>query len=232
MSRALLLHLQKAGRVTGPLSSNTSHSSLENIKKLLLGQKLFEGGEQYLHFGNHLHLRFLKPNEKPTMSAKLSPQELVRVEEMVETLTKDKAVKILMQEAVCEEKFYVEVDGVQMAMILDIKQPKHKRGADLKTTVCRSLADFIDKAKKYGYFRQAVTYVKGAKLKEFFFVGITKEKPYIVFLMNATDHKKELEYAEQELKFLLYFFKHYGKINQVGDAAVQKTAATRKGSKK
>lgn len=203
----LTTYLQRTGATTGRLQKNTSHSSLEVIKKALLGQKQFSGGEQYLAFGNACHERFLVNSFK----RKVSKEEDKDLKGMVAALVKDAIVNSLMKNSIREQKFYIHVNGVEMAMVLDIKQPHLSRGADLKTTNCKSLNEFIKKALEYGYVRQGVTYKKGAKLKSFYFIGVQKTPPYNVYLMNLADFSEEEAYAERELEFLLYFYKHYGK---------------------
>lgn len=206
----LSTYLQRIGVTTGPLSVNTSHSGLEVIKKWLIGAKQFKGDERYLISGNAVHEVFLVG--KNLFLKKCNNKERKAVQGMVIVLGDHTVVRSLMANSLREQKFYVFIDGVQMAMILDIKQIHSKTGADLKTTACATLEEFTAKAVEYGYFRQGETYKQGAELKHFYFIGITKNPPHRVFILDVSKFPVEQAYAQQELKFLLYFFKHYGKI--------------------
>src|SRR5690606_13071572 len=87
--------------------------------------------------------------------------------------------------------------------------------ADLKTTVCRTVAEFIAKAIEYGYFRQGKQYSMAVGTREYWIIGIRKNSPYKVFLVptHTKDFKEIMEYVERELEFLLYFFQNYGNPN-------------------
>jgi hypothetical protein len=84
-------------------------------------------------------------------------------------------------------------------------------GADLKTTVCEDLQEFTQKAFEYGYFRQGDTYsLAVGGLKEFWIIGIGKKPPYTVLPICINQHADKMHYVREELKFLLYIYKHYG----------------------
>lgn len=203
-------YLIDEGRVTGPLVKNTSHSGLEQVKKSILGYPQFVGGEVYLVFGTTLHSQFLIAGTQPTHEHH-TVEEVRHLAAMLNKLRTHPIVCAFMVDSTREQKIFVKVDEVLMAMILDIEQKAKKVGADLKTTSCRSYEDFVEKAKEYGYFRQGHTYMVGAKLKKFYFIGIQKAPPYHIFILDVAGWPEELEYAAAELKFLLYFYKNYGK---------------------
>lgn len=204
----LSLYLKRAGVTTGPLVKNTSHSGLEVIKKALLGQPQFKGGEEFLIFGSALHERWLESKA----SYSLSKEQLVRLHKSLKALAESKEATALLKGATVEEKLKVVIDGVEVSFILDIHKKLARVGADLKSSGVRSLNDFIEKAKEYGYFRQARTYELAAKLKRFYFIAVTKEDTPRVFVFCTNDHPEEMRYANEELKFLLYFYKNYGTI--------------------
>lgn len=200
-------YLKRVGKVTGPLSRNTSHSALEVIKKDLLGLPQFKGGEHFLIFGNDLHEHYLEDK----YPRKVNAAERNKIMVMVSKLRAHPIAHQLYKESTREKKCYIKIQGVEISFILDILQPIFKRGADLKSTSCSNEKEFIEKAKEYGYFRQGETYKQAAKLKSFFFIGIQKQSPYNIYILNVDDYKEEMRYAKEELKFLLYFYKHYGK---------------------
>lgn len=208
----LNVYLQRTGVTTGPLLRNTSHSALDVIKKFLLGQAQFMGGEHFLNFGSALHEAFLVDKWDGEF-LKLSPPDQAKVRRMVKKLRSHPIVMSLMERSTREQKKMVGMNGVQVAFILDIdQQPHHSRGGDLKTTTCRSLEHFVEKAIEYGYFRQGKTYKVGGNLKEFYFIGISKEEPHNIYILDVNKYAHEEKYAGKELEFLLYFYKNYGKI--------------------
>lgn len=202
--------LKSRNLITGPITKgkvNTSHSAMEVIKKAWCGQEQFAGGEEFLHFGNALHERCLEDNHKRQVPI----HQVELLASMASIFKAHKIIAALMKGAVCEKKFMVTLNGVKVVVILDIRQIKKRLGADLKTTTAKSLADCIKKAIEYGYFRQGLTYIKAAKLNHFFFVFISKETAPQVFILDVAKFPAEMKYAEQELEWLLYMFKNYGK---------------------
>lgn len=204
--------LIKERLMTGPLAKdiNTSHSALEVIKKFLLGQEQFKGGEQFLYFGNGLHVQYLE--NKKCNDKRLTKDEFTKIDLMCEALFDHPVCKALYKDSIREQKFYCILNGVKVAVILDIKQLAKKTGSDLKTTNAKTEEQCIAKAKEYGYFRQGVTYKKAAGLKHFFFIFVTKDVIPKIYILNIDLHKDEMLYAERELEWLLYMFKNYGKV--------------------
>lgn len=220
--------------MTGPLSNkNTSASGVGEILHYLKGNAPRPAYSAENNFGSSVHERFLENKAE----YKITKEEELLVAECLAKLKAHAVVKHLMKDAVSEQKLYRKIYGVLVAYILDIHKKKERIGADLKTTVCKTLQEFIGKAFEYGYFRQAATYIKAANLKLFFFIGITKHLGDVkVLIFCANDYKDHLEYAHEELRFLLYFFKHYGKAlpheryqNNAGDQSPkQKVSAVKK----
>lgn len=198
--------LKRLGKTTGPLlDSNTSHSGMDGIKMLLFGQTPSPFPEHFLIFGNTLHLRCL------TKSKERGKIDVEILERMVTVWFKSTLVKKLLHRSVREKKLYVFINGVKLAIILDIEQPHTRTGADLKSTSCTTLAAFIAKAIELDYFRQGLIYKTGRRLREFYFIGVSKQYPHSIFPLRIDDFPEEMEYARQELEFLLYFFSNYGK---------------------
>lgn len=204
--------LKRAGLVTGPRRKHTSHSSMEVIKKDLCGLPQFKGNEDFLKFGNAVHEGFLE-GDYTNAYKRLGKDEQRLVDVMVKKLNSHPVVASLMRESIREHKFAVVMNKVKVVVILDSKQPKLKRGFDLKTTSERTQKDFEEKIRKLGYVKQGRTYMYAAGLEQFYFVGIQKERPHNIYIVDirAPQFKEHYKYAEQELKFLLYFYKHYGK---------------------
>lgn len=209
--------LKRAGRVTGPRRKHTSHSSLEVIKKDLLGLPQFKGGEEFLLFGQALHETFLE-GDYTNAYKRLCAEDKKVIDAMVKKLNGHPVVTSLMKESIREHKFAVHLNKVKTVVILDAKQPKLSRGFDLKTTTCTTQRDFEEKMRTLGYIRQGLIYKLAAKLKNFYFVGISKERPHNIFIVDiaAAHFRLDYKYAVAELKFLLYFYKYYGKTTAIG----------------
>jgi hypothetical protein len=217
----LNLYLIRAGVVTGPLSKNTSHSSLEVIKKYMLGLPQFKGGEQYLLFGSACH-ELLLEGKITDNYRKLSKEEQQRVQAMVKKALANALVKTLMANSIREQKIKHSLNGVEVAVVLDCEQSNKRRAFDYKTTGCTSQREFEKKAKALGYPRQGETYVIARNLKEFFFIGQCVNPPHDIYVINHHLDKDARLYAQYELQFLLYFYRNYGKI--IGEVASQQPA--------
>lgn len=208
----LAKYLKRAGVITGPLSSkeNTSVSRAGATFGALRGIPPMPFDAKFLVYGSSLHEQFLEDK----LETVISKEEQVKVDRSLVALNKNPLVKKLMAGSVTEQKLYKKIYDVLVAYILDIHNKKQRIGADLKTTSCRTLKQFAETCKKYGYFRQAHVYIKAENLKLFFFIAITKSDNPEVFILCANDYKEELKNAEEEIKWLFYFFKKYGKITQ------------------
>lgn len=206
-------YLKRVGAISGPLSKNTSHSGLEVIKKWLIGEPQFRGEELFLAFGLAFHERMCGNYKRKVSEADEILLGDARPSSyrpgMVPNTLKHPIVKRLMLNAIKERKVYVKMNGVKLTMILDLERVR-QTGGDYKTTNCTTLEDFVAKAILFGYPRQGKTYLIGAQVKQFYFIGVSKIKPHDIFIFNLADHPEEERYAEQELKFLLYFYKYYG----------------------
>lgn len=220
---ALNFYFKRVGVTSGPLIRNTSASSLGVIKNFLCNKPQFKGGEDFLVFGNALHEQFLENKFDSKNSLSLSDSDKGKIKKMLAKLLAHPVVKSLMANSIREDKCYSELNGVKMAFILDIKKPQILTGADLKTTNCSNFNQCLEKAITLGYFRQAVVYKKCAKLKHFYFIFIQKEEPHDIFLLDVSMYPEHEHYAERELEFLLYFYKHYGNFieKKIGDTACQ-----------
>lgn len=199
--------------MTGPLKVMTRHSSLSVVKQSLLnGRVYFQGYKSYNNFGSAVHHLFLllKPG-----NWKLTRLEKRVRDGMIMALNAHPIVKKVMSQCnVREKKGKTRLFGIPFHFTPD----GHGKfiGMDLKTTACTTLKDFIESAKKYGYFRQGDTYgeamrvLKRAFLKEYWIFGVSKKFPHTVFPVLIQNHKEQMIYSRQELLLLLYIYKNYG----------------------
>src|ERR1700746_1323052 len=120
----LISHLRRHNIVTGPIARNTSHSGLSVIFNSICGFKQFSGGEQFLTFGNALHERWLINSFVRIVTQ--AEEKLLRG--IIEALKKHVIACALIKDSEREIKIYDRLNGVEVAMILDIKQVHKKTG--------------------------------------------------------------------------------------------------------
>lgn len=202
---------KRAGVISGPSSKQTRHSDLSVIKTWLIGDTLSFGYKAHNNFGSATHHRWLL---KKFGRYTLAPEELQNMKAMVAALEKHPIATKLLASCTCVEKrFSTKLDGVPIGFTPDAwDRAKKKLMLDLKTTVCRTLADFVQKAFEYGYFRQGRTYMVATGVKTYYLVGIQKAPPYNVYIvwLQSPEFIDWMDYVNEELKFLLYFYQNYG----------------------
>lgn len=209
---SLVLYLKRAGAISGPYASKpTRHSDLSLIKSWLLGIPISFGYKAHNNFGSATHHLFLLGRWG---KFKLTAEEKKRILGMINSLNSNPAVRKIM--ALCpvrEKRRGAILNQTKIKLTPDAHGQRIMM--DLKTTICSNLEEFVDSAIEYGYFRQGKTYSLAVGTKEYWIVGIQKEPPYRVFLVliNGPEYRETMRYVEQELAFLLYFYKNYGNPN-------------------
>ncbi len=181
-----------------------NNSTLSNLKKILLGERLFFGNEKFLAVGRELHQRVLEPHLPWN---RLDPADEVKVMAMMASLASHKQFSAHLKGAKCEVLRHGFVHGVYMRGTLDMD--KKRKGGDIKTSACTSLLDFHAKAIEYGYPRQGYIYSQLANLNDFIFYGVQKQWPYKVMVMDLKDFKPQVNEAKKELDYLLHVYKNY-----------------------
>lgn len=207
MKGALSKYLKRAGVISGPSFSPTRHSDLSIYKNWLCGIPASFGYKAHNNFGSAVHESFLL---KRLGKWKLTHEEKQHREGMIKSLDSHPVVRKVMSMCPIREKRRPAIlNGVRIKFTPDAHGKKVM--ADLKTTICGSLKEFLEKCFEYGYIRQGRTYGIALKINEYWIIGIQKVPPYKVFLVLLSEHKDFVKYCDQELAFLLYFYKYYGK---------------------
>jgi hypothetical protein len=189
-----------------------SNSWLSTLKRELLGQPAFKGGEGFLNFGKELHRRFLEPQTTMDMTMDWDDQQEHKVNQMVNRLWQVPLLKEAWKRSEKEITYTKEIMGVKCLGILDMKYGRV--GIDLKTTWNKSRISFYKSAVRYDYFRQAQLYIQLGDLDSFVFVAICKDDPYDVFELHCNDYPQEMEAGLRELEFLIELHKkHYNNVN-------------------
>lgn len=210
-SANLSLYLKRAGAISGPSLKPTRHSDLSLTKSWLCAVPITFGYKAHNNFGSAVHLQFLL---NKVGKFKLTKEEIETIKKMLAALWANPVVRKLM--SVCpvrEKRRPARLNGTKIMFTPDATG--RVVTLDLKTTVCRTLEEFIEAAFEYGYFRQGKTYSLALGTREYWIIGIQKQSPYKVFLVFLGDPKfrSAMDYVTRELEFLLYFYQNYGKPN-------------------
>lgn len=206
----LLNYLLKHSIVTGPLEKNSSYSHSAGLKGSLLGLPKWSGDEKFFMFGRALHEIYYQ--DLWDAYKKITKEEQKRVMAMLTSLHNHLVAKKLRNGALCEDKVYGNLFGVEMSYLLDAHLVGQRIGSDLKTTAATTWIDCKNRAIELGYATQAYVYITLAKLKEFYFVFVNKQSPHQVFIISSKEFKKEMEIAAKELEMILWWYKSYGNL--------------------
>jgi len=221
---SLLNILLSQNLITGPIpEGNTSHSSMGAFKTFLLGLKQFSGDETYLVFGRvlHEHLQFVEDESfRAADYSNLVVAERQAILSICENVRKNKVLLSLLKNSNRELKEYVFINGVKVAIIIDVEQEGTSTVLDWKSTSCSSEGVFIAKALEFDYVKQGLTYKIGKGRKNCYFVGLQKQPPHNIYIMDVRRYANEELYAKQELDLLLYCFSKYGKAIIPGQTVV------------
>lgn len=173
-----------------------SYSSLKNVRDCVDPTK--KTSAVWFDVGTEVHSRFLE-KKKPIL--KLSEEDTKSVVSMVEALELHPVVRRLMYRAKVEQYFKQKLWGLMVSGYIDILPPKDV--ADLKTTRHKNQHDFAANMD----FLQAAMYRAVTKRKDFYYIGVQKEKPFSVFIFNVHQYPERIEKADEELRYLIKYVK-------------------------
>lgn len=173
-----------------------SYSSMVNVRDKKEPQPFVE--TPYFKFGKELHSRFLEHKKLET----LSEEEEEQLKAMVNNLADNALVVKIMRDAACEVEFKKEVNGLVTYGRIDIKT---FAVADLKTTRLTNPKQFAAAMD----FLQAALYTRVTGLKDFYYIGISKVKPYSVMVFNVAQYPDRLKKANEELDKLTVYIRDY-----------------------
>mgnify|MGYP003596767992 CR=1 FL=1 len=75
---------------------------------------------------------------------------------------------------------------------------------DLKTTACTSQQQFEASCEMFGYFRQMILYMILTKSKKSTIIGVSKKKPYNVFIVNFDENHPLYKSNYDTIKELIF----------------------------
>lgn len=75
---------------------------------------------------------------------------------------------------------------------------------DLKTTACTSQSQFEGACEMFGYYRQMILYMRLMGAKKSTIIGVSKVKPYSVFVVNFDENHKLYKENYDMIKLLIF----------------------------
>jgi hypothetical protein len=73
---------------------------------------------------------------------------------------------------------------------------------DLKSTACKTMAEFLESLTTYGYHRQGALYLDGTGMRKFIIIGVTKSHPYKTYTVIWNQGHELIERGRMEYEEL------------------------------
>lgn len=184
-----------------------SYSSIKNVRDKAEPSKM---PTAYFTFGAELHSKFLEGIRDKVMS---DPEE-EQLEAMIDALNGNKFVRSIMatKGMKTEVEICQPINGLPFLAYIDIDAPTFI--ADLKSTQFKDRTQFIRSMD----FLQAAIYMRlRPKATDFYYLGISKVRPYKVMPFGVTEYPTRLRDANLELNNLIRYVK-----SKIGDKLAPK----------
>lgn len=98
---------------------------------------------------------------------------------------------------------------------------------DLKTTKETTQKGFENACNSFGYFRQMIFYMKNTGAKNSILFGISKEKPYNVFVVKFSENHRLYEENFEKCKLLIRRYNEIKELNNVKEKGIKELPTTR-----
>lgn len=190
-----------------------SYSSMKNVRDCET-PNTFSG--PWGPFGNELHSRLLENR----VGVKLTDGEELQLVEMLYVLRHDQIVKKLLAKSINEihfgpklilDKYDAKNRSLEMEHIngtpvygrIDAWNPEDNV-CDLKSTKITNMKAFVEAMD----FLQAALYMRVASVRDFYYIGVCKQRPYTVMVFNVQQYPKRLNEAFFQLNKLLMYIRY------------------------
>lgn len=187
-----------------------SNSDLSELKADVFGE-VREKPVKAFAFGSALHELILEP----TTILELPDVDLSLCMRLARQVRNDKfcrwALRFSKKETV--QLWEDPETGLPLKSKLDIVH-KGRLVVDIKSTSCRTFADFMVSCEKYDYDRQAAFYLDAIGGKKFAFVAVQKVKPFNVWIVEHHTNGVFIESGRKKYRRLLREWKHRELIGQ------------------
>lgn len=180
-----------------------ANSDLSELLNLRMGKPLRPIDPKAARFGTTFHAMVLEPTQLNQYWDTHTPKEKDTLIEMYKALSQEALnwIRVWRREGNHEiERFWsCPTTGLPLKAKIDAAWPDSPGLFDLKTTSAKSANEFYDTFVEYGYDRQAAFYLDAFGVKyRFCFVGVQKQKPHEVFIINmaiSEDRKAMIDQA-------------------------------------
>lgn len=188
-----------------------SNSDLSEFKAHLFGETRPTLARAFA-FGSALHELSLEPNTILQLPADV---DLSLVQRLARVARNDRFLSWVLRFSRKEtvQLWTDPATGLDLKSKLDITH-KGRLVVDIKSTSCRSYADFLTKCEQYDYDRQAAFYLDSIGAKKFVFVAVQKVKPYNVWLVEYSTRSPFIETGRKKYRALLREWKRRADAGQ------------------
>lgn len=188
-----------------PRIANSDLTEFKN--KLLFGIEPNIRSSQALQFGTRFHdLLLLNVNTEPTGTGATATKRMLAVMRSNNLFNRVLAAGLAEQPQFWDD----EQTGLACKARIDLRLPTEALIVDVKTTSATCQRDFEVACRTYEYDRQAAFYLDGcyvAGASLFVILGIQKQKPHQLFVVEAQTDSLFIEYGRKKYRALLRSWK-------------------------
>jgi hypothetical protein len=183
-----------------------SNSYLSTLKKQI-NQVPDKRNTEAMRFGSGLHCMLLEPHKFDHRD--YTGRERLQMLDMVKAIKEYVEPEYLAGEK--ELEIYYSFHNVPCKLKADIVNDNMI--VDIKTTGTSNPQDFLKSAIEYDYIRQGAwyldcPYIVDADINKFVIIGVSKIKPYPVFIFELDRFDPLIEAGREEYMFLLDYLKN------------------------
>lgn len=176
-----------------------SNSDLTEFKHFIFGEVQYKPVNAFA-FGSALHELILEPHT----ICNIPDVDLALVQHLASAARNNRFLSWMLQFSKKEVVvlWTDEATGLELKSKIDINH-KGTIVADVKSTSCKSLADFLRSAEKYDYDRQAAFYLDAVGGKKFVFIVVQKKIPYNIWVIEYHTDSEFIRSGRKKYKALL-----------------------------
>lgn len=197
------------------VEGRVSNSFLSSLKKQINNQADKRNGAA-MRFGSGLHCMLLEPHR--FNNHEFTGAERLHMMDMIKSVKEN--VDPVYLEGEKELEIYYNYLGLPCKLKADIVNDTMV--CDLKTTAATNAQDFLKAAIEYDYIRQGAwyldcPYIVDAGINKFVIIGVSKVKPYPVFVYQLDRNNPLIEVGREEYLFLIDYLKNAEAIKRQFD---------------
>ncbi|OIN61219.1 PD-(D/E)XK nuclease-like domain-containing protein [Arsenicibacter rosenii] len=177
-----------------------SNSDLTEFKNHIFGYNKKKPVAAFA-FGTALHELILEPHKVSELPGNI---DLALVQKLALNAKNDKYLRWIVPFSRKEiiKLWEDPATGLALKSKLDIVH-KGRIVVDIKSTSCKSLADFLKSSENYDYDRQAAFYLDAIGAKQFLFVAVQKVAPFHIWIVQYYEGGTFIAAGRKKYKTLL-----------------------------